>query len=328
MATVLALALILLLCEALAEEINHPGCGLSEPTGRIVDGQLISRSQIPWMVGLSFFYRWDETHNIRLSCGGSVISPSYILTAAHCIHWRGAIPFAARAFYNSTIAYDGPSVWIEDMVYHPQFEWSDISHDIALVKVERPLQFDRYLKPVCLPTEKFDLRGSVALVAGWGDTKENGRPSKTLKYIITTILPFEYCKVGVVYPWQIGEKNNENIICTISPGKGSCEGDSGGPLTVFSASNGRSIQVGIVSYGVGCARPQEPAQYTRVHGYINWIRQVLRQRRGSRWRYQTVVEAYKMIRKVGLWNMTHEASPTFFPEDETLLSSSFPIYNY
>ncbi|KAH9379878.1 hypothetical protein HPB48_013782 [Haemaphysalis longicornis] len=84
------------------------------------------------------------------------------------------------------------------------------------------------------------------------------------------------------------------------------QGDSGGPLTVWSPTYGRSLQVGIVSYGIGCARPNEPSQYTRVHGYLDWIRHILRQRRQSRWRFQTMVGAYTKMMKVGLSNVTDD----------------------
>lgn len=139
-----------------------------------------------------------------------------------------------------------------------------------------------------------------------------GTPSRTLMYMLTTILEYEFCKVDVIYWWQLGAKNSNNIICTKRPGGGTCKGDSGGALTVWYGSIGRSIQVGIVSYGQGCARPNEPAMYTRVDGYIDWIRLILQQGTGAGFPYATIVESLTKGTILDLYNSSDRAWITIF----------------
>nr|XP_037273443.1 transmembrane protease serine 3-like [Rhipicephalus microplus] len=149
-------------------------CGTSEATlGRILHGKKGDKAQIPWIVQLEIIYRWNETALLSILCGGSILSPSYILTAAHCVHYLNTLPFLGRVFYNTTEVNKGPSVWIEDMIHHPEFQWTTILNDIALVKVERPLDFDDHVRPICLPPKMLHLDGQLAMVAGWGLTEES-----------------------------------------------------------------------------------------------------------------------------------------------------------
>nr|XP_054934400.1 trypsin-like [Dermacentor andersoni] len=271
-------------------KINSPGCGVSKPVvARIIGGTKIERTQIPWMVQLEVTYRWNVTAFVSMSCGGSIISPSFILTAAHCVHYVNARPIFARAFYNTTEASHGPYVWVEDMIHHPMFQWTTLRNDIALIKVEKPLSFDDHVKPVCLPHKRMHLDGERGMVSGWGLTAENGTASHVLMYVFKRILSIEECKLFLELPEQTEALKKDNILCAMMPGKGSCQGDSGGPLTVMSM-NRRSVQVGIVSYGRGCGRSNEPGIYARVDNYVSWIRQVMRSSRRPRWRLPTVME--------------------------------------
>ncbi|XP_049511284.1 transmembrane protease serine 2-like [Dermacentor silvarum] len=124
-------------------------------------------------VYLEVTYRWNATAFVSVMCGGSIISPSFILTAAHCVHYMNTVPVFARAFYNTTKASDGPNVWVEDMIHHPMFKWTTLSDDIALIKVEKPLSFDDHVRPVCLPNKRIHLDGKRAMVSGWGLTTES-----------------------------------------------------------------------------------------------------------------------------------------------------------
>ncbi|XP_070383860.1 trypsin-like isoform X2 [Dermacentor albipictus] len=276
--------------KAVSNKINSPGCGVSEPlVARIIGGTTIKRTQSPWMVQLEVNYRWNATAFISISCGGSIISPSFILTAAHCVHYVNAIPISAWAFYNTTVSGQGPYVWVEDMIHHPRFQWTTFRNDIALVKVEKPLSFDDHVRPVCLPKKRMHLEGREGMVSGWGLTAENGTASHALTYVFKRILSTKECKWFLGLPEQKKALNKDNILCAMMPGKGSCQGDSGGPLTVMSMKR-RSVQVGIVSYGKGCGRSNEPGIYVRVDNYMSWIRQRMRSSRSPRWRLPTVTE--------------------------------------
>ncbi|KAH6924438.1 hypothetical protein HPB50_017495 [Hyalomma asiaticum] len=83
------------------------------------------------------------------------------------------MPVYGYAFYNTTRLGVGLKVWIEDFIPHPKFDEISLSNDVALVRVEIPLKFDDYVRPICLPTRKMNLAGKRAVVSGWGLTSES-----------------------------------------------------------------------------------------------------------------------------------------------------------
>lgn len=124
---------------------------------------------------------------------------------------------------------------------------------------------------------KKDFLGYQPFVAGWGKTQEAGKSASVLQEVQIPVLTNEICqdrykKIGKL----VSEKQFDNaVLCAgvLAGGKDSCQGDSGGPLMVPSIIDGRIIyyQIGIVSYGIGCARSDVPGVYTRVQTFVDWI---------------------------------------------------------
>lgn len=123
--------------------------------------------------------------------------------------------------------------------------------------------------------------GYQPFVAGWGRTAEGGTAAKILQELQLPVLDNEVCKnrykkIGKL----ISEKQfNEAVLCAgvLTGGKDSCQGDSGGPLMAPTKVDGQNhyYQIGIVSYGIGCARMDVPGVYTRVQTFIDWIQEKL-----------------------------------------------------
>lgn len=106
---------------------------------------------------------------------------------------------------------------------------------------------------------------TVATISGYGDTREGGTGSSVLLAADITVMPNQNC--ARTYP----EFRNDMMMCAgrVQGGTDSCQGDSGGPLIVRTA--GKTVLVGIVSFGDGCGRKGSPGVYTRVSHYYNWL---------------------------------------------------------
>ncbi|XP_054918305.2 trypsin-like isoform X1 [Dermacentor andersoni] len=251
------------------DRINGPGCGISAPIGRIVNGEKVDRLQVPWIVYLEIKYMDPRKGRVKVKCGGSIISPSFILTAAHCLYSKRREPLGAFIYYNETRRKQGPRRRAEFFIRHPWF--NNPANDIGLIKLRRPIPFDSFVHAVCLPIRNFNLARRHSLVAGWGRIAESGQSSDDLLYITREVLPFEFCKATFNRPGLLRKLHRGNVMCTSSASKDSCKGDSGGPLTTW-LHGVRSVQVGIVSFGIGCARPDKPGVYTRVSAFVPWIK--------------------------------------------------------
>ncbi|XP_069701211.1 trypsin alpha-like [Periplaneta americana] len=224
--------------------------------GRIVNGTDAAPNQFPYQVSLQ--------HEGSHSCGGTILSNKWILTAAHCVEEEIANLFSVLAGTN-VLSQGGERRNVIRYHMHEEYDAdNNYNNDIAVVELETPLSMTGDMKVVTLPTQGQDTAGDLtATVIGWGLLYTDGPSSDTLKMVDIKTYSDEDClKVmpGYVRP---------NNICAGVPegGKGQCRGDSGGPLIV----NG--YQAGIVSWSVKpCGLAPYPGVYTEVSHYIDWIK--------------------------------------------------------
>jgi len=242
-------------------------CGIEGPLlkGRIVGGEEATEHAWPWQVALFIDNAWF--------CGGSIISENYVLTAAHCAD--GASYFDVMAGAHNVRASSEPNR-VEITSYngwtHPGWNSNDLSNDLALIELPSALPMNDYISASCLP-EAGDVPsvGSLVSITGWGKPSDNaGGISPVLREVrdIPVISNSDCNDVyGIVGP---------GVICIdTTGGRGSCNGDSGGPL--IQKAGGKSAgqkwtQVGIVSFGAsaGCEVGM-PAGFTRTESYLDWI---------------------------------------------------------
>lgn len=167
---------------------------------------------------------------------------------------------------------------------HPKYDKKDGHSDIAILTLEKDIPFTyKHILPVCLPFED-PIRSEVLLdyapfVAGWGRTQEGGSSSAILQMLKVPVLENKDCEDGYKTLGKVASAKqfDEGIICAgfLEGGKDACQGDSGGPLFLDSFSHHYYYQVGIVSYGIGCARAELPGVYTRVTSYLDWIKKTI-----------------------------------------------------
>ncbi|KAL6447953.1 hypothetical protein ACFW04_000185 [Cataglyphis niger] len=145
---------------------------------------------------------------------------------------------------------------------HPYYNSAFIRNDIGLIKLDRDIVFGDKVKPIALPTKRFDKSDYPAILSGWGTTNYPGEAPNELQHIQLTVIDQKQCL-------NTSFRITNNNICTLNKkGEGACHGDSGGPLVADNE------QIGVVSWGIPCARGR-PDVFTRVSSYMNWIKQHL-----------------------------------------------------
>jgi secreted trypsin-like serine protease len=241
--------------------VPAPAAAVSGRDVKIVGGAIGAPGQFPWMAGLVDASARRASDG--LYCGGSVIAPRVVLTAAHCLD--GVRPAELQVVVGRTrisVEGDGERVRVSQIVRHPEWDAQRVVNDLALLQLERPVG----VAPIALGGAG-EAPGARAITSGWGATSEGGAGSDDLRYVRLTVRSTSACNAAY------GRIDAKTQICagSLRGGEDSCQGDSGGPL--FAGEGATARLVGIVSYGRGCGRRGIPAVYTRVTGYGEWIAQ-------------------------------------------------------
>lgn len=203
-------------------------------------------------------------------CGGSLIAPDVVLSAAHC----------AGGWYKAVIGRhdletsDGDEVEVEIEMMHPDYDSDTTNNDFMLLFLTRPTHEEVDLVQVSLDNIPEDISVTVM---GWGDThpdRDIENPANELMEVQVTTISNDECDESESdengWDYDYNEQITENMMCAKDNGEDSCQGDSGGPLIIRSGSG--DIQVGVVSWGVGCAHQDFPGVYARVSAQYDWIR--------------------------------------------------------
>ncbi|XP_035909423.1 trypsin-7-like [Anopheles stephensi] len=229
------------------------------PSNRIVGGHVAVIESYPYQVSVQEL----NTH----VCGGSIITSRWILTAGHCVD--DTIPRymnvrVGSEFYNA----NGSMYGVMLAITHPDHVPYSWIMDFALLQLNDSLVFSAFVQPVALASHPDDLLyDRDCVVTGWGRTLNEEESFEQLRAVEIPLVSRELC--NVTYEGKI----DTAMVCAgdyINGGKGSCAYDSGGPLVCA------GVQVGIVSWGKGCALVGYPEVYSNVLYARKWVEDVIK----------------------------------------------------
>jgi trypsin len=224
----------------------------------IIGGEETTIEENPFVVALT-------TPDGFQFCGGSIVAPTKVVTAAHCTEGSSPSDIQVVAGRTSLSGGGGTVAGVTDIWIHPEWNSSALTNDASVLTLDTALS----QAPIALASPADgDLyaAGANSTVYGWGVT-ESGQPSDTLRKVSVPVTADDTCAAS--YP---GSFDAASMVCAGLPegGKDSCQGDSGGPLEGVTADGTRKL-IGIVSWGQGCAEPNFYGVYGRVSAFHDLI---------------------------------------------------------
>uniref|UniRef100_A0A8C5LFI1 Serine protease 38 n=1 Tax=Jaculus jaculus TaxID=51337 RepID=A0A8C5LFI1_JACJA len=235
---------------------RNVACGQRAVQGKVVGGLPAPEGKWPWQVSLHY----SGFH----TCGGTILNEYWVLSAAHCF------TFDVYVGITDLSGASRHTQWFEvnQVILNPTYQlFHPTGGDVALLQLKSSILFSDSVLPVCLPPYNMSLANLSCWSTGWGLISPQGQTTDYLQEVQLPLMPRVICQrlyghVSFILPDMLCALDFKNV-------KNVCEGDSGGPLVC--ELNQTWIQIGIVSWGRGCAQPLYPGVYARVSHFMKWI---------------------------------------------------------
>ncbi|XP_053204100.1 LOW QUALITY PROTEIN: phenoloxidase-activating factor 2-like [Panonychus citri] len=256
-------------------------CGIQNPAG--INSRILSPDrkgeadfgEWPWQAAL---LKSEQDVNI-FQCGGTLIDDYFIITVAHCVKDFINNPRLLKVRLgewdtaNENEFYPHEDYDVEKIIIHPEFRGNNLWNDIALIRLNRRVQFKPNIDSICLPEIGETHEYQECVTTGWGKTAyKGGSYSSILKEISVQVVPRENCQQALRQT-RLGLrfKLHHGFICAGGEeSRDSCKGDGGGPLVCYRQDGTYSL-VGLVSWGIECGQKGVPGVYVDITKYLDWI---------------------------------------------------------
>jgi secreted trypsin-like serine protease len=255
-----------------------PGGAVRTPAAaqpRVIGGKPVANGQFPFQAAL-LAQSFGNTDFQRQYCGGSLITPTQVLTAAHCVDFvgpgAGQVPrsdlrvVVGRTVLSST---QGQKRQVASFRIHPLYNPDLLSHDVAIITLASPVTGIRPISVVTPGTDALERPGTMLTVSGWGNTIAQPAgpggggtnfPDRMQSATVPVVGRAECATAYATADLTI----DATQLCAGRTNLDTCQGDSGGPLFVKAVGAPGFIQVGITSWGIGCGATGFPGVYTRL----------------------------------------------------------------
>lgn len=195
-------------------------------------------------------------------CGGALIAPNKVLTAAHCVYSGSQLQvlIGAKSITSASNCPNHEVIRVSEVDVNSRYNSGTMDYDMAMLTLER----ESNLKPAKYVRNASHADGQSVLVAGFGATSEGGNVSvDQLMEVEVTTNTEDPCKANYD---SLGWPVLDSMFCASdqSPNQDSCQGDSGGPVYKFNTNTKEATHLGIVSWGYGCARTDYPGVYAKT----------------------------------------------------------------
>ncbi|XP_049794840.1 CLIP domain-containing serine protease HP8-like [Schistocerca nitens] len=272
-------------------------CEMTVLADRIYGGDRATIGQYPWLALLQ--YRSPEGE-LAFLCGGALVSPRYVLTAAHCLQRKpsgGTLVNVRLGEFDvdsefdcfepdvngTRVCADPPlDVEPERLLPHPGYRGQDNSYqnDIGLIRLNQEVMYTNNIRPICLPSPQ-DVNETYKnwqpTIAGWGRTETKNWSPVVLQAMVPVVEGGACAaKFGAEASLRVDPRRQ---VCAGGEQRDSCRGDSGGPLMGTRPADAVTVAVAVASYGPDpCGKPGWPGVYTRVDAYRSWLLRNMRLR--------------------------------------------------